>query len=108
LGIARMIFRKAWLLQPPNKNVFSGFTCCSIIALHNLPEGMATAAPLLIAKIPKKNILIINLILSLFTPLGTLLGIWSLSLSEAMMPFVLSSLRSYALYDFKRTPSSCP
>lgn len=60
------------------------------IALHNLPEGMANAAPLLIAKMPKKMILLINLILSLFTPLGTMLGIWTLSAFKAMMPFLLS------------------
>lgn len=60
------------------------------IALHNIPEGIATAAPLLMGGLRRRHILGINLIVSLCTPLGTLLGLFLLHLSPKHLSFLLA------------------
>lgn len=60
------------------------------IALHNIPEGIATAAPLKMGGLKPWQILAINLIISLFTPLGTILGLFILSLSPQHLALLLA------------------
>ncbi|HVJ49763.1 ZIP family metal transporter [Desulfitobacterium sp.] len=52
-----------------------GFLIALAITLHNLPEGMATSAPLKMADIRRWKILLLNVGIAFFTPLGALLGI---------------------------------
>lgn len=44
------------------------------IGLHNIPEGMATAAPLRYGGMGAVQVLVLNAIISLVTPLGTYVG----------------------------------
>jgi len=60
------------------------------IGLHNIPEGMATAAPLRAGGMGYRKILGINALISLVTPLGTLLGLGILQVSPAINAFLLA------------------
>ncbi len=60
------------------------------IALHNIPEGVATAAPLKMGGLRRRQILFLNIIISIFTPLGTLLGLFLLRLSPQHLSFLLA------------------
>ncbi len=51
-----------------------GLVIALAVALHNIPEGMATAAPLVLGKVRARKILLITLLISLVTPVGTFLG----------------------------------
>ena len=55
------------------------------IGLHNIPEGMATAAPLRYGGCSGARVLAINMLISLVTPLGTFIG---LVLVEASRTFI--------------------
>jgi len=59
------------------------------IALHNLPEGMATAAPLKMAGIRKVKVILLSLVITLFTPLGSLLGLAALTVVEGTLTLFL-------------------
>ena len=55
-----------------------GLLIAFAIALHNLPEGMATTAPLKMASLRWWKILLLNIGIAVFTPLGALLGLLAL------------------------------
>lgn len=55
------------------------------ITLHNIPEGMATAAPLRLGGVSAGRILLVNLLVSLFTPAGTLVGLALVTLSPSFL-----------------------
>ncbi|MHB8126919.1 MAG: ZIP family metal transporter [Desulfitobacteriaceae bacterium] len=67
-----------------------GVVIALAITLHNLPEGMATTAPLRMAKIRSWKILLLNLGIAFFTPLGALLGIFALDATRNSMAFFLA------------------
>ena len=60
------------------------------ITLHNLPEGMATTAPLKMAQIRWWKILLLNIGIAFFTPLGALLGLLALEGVKNSLAFFLS------------------
>jgi ZIP family zinc transporter len=60
------------------------------IALHNIPEGVATATPLHMGGVRGRRVLLVNAIVSIFTPLGTLLGLFLLRLSPDHISFMLA------------------
>ncbi len=60
------------------------------IALHNLPEGIATATPLYMGGVRGRQVVLVNVIVSVFTPLGTLLGLFLLRLSPEHLSFMLA------------------
>jgi ZIP family zinc transporter len=60
------------------------------IGLHNVPEGMATATFLKMAGVAKIRILALIFSLTLCTPLGTLLGLLLVSLSQVWIGFLLA------------------
>ena len=67
------------------------------IALHNIPEGIATAAPLLMGG----HILLTVSVVSLFTPLGTLIGIFLIQLSPGHLSFLLALAAGAMIYLIK-------
>jgi ZIP family zinc transporter len=71
------------------------------IALHNIPEGIATAAPLLMGGLRRRHILGIILIVSLCTPLGTILGLFLLHLSPGHLSFLLALAAGAMIYLIK-------
>ncbi|WP_347489657.1 ZIP family metal transporter [Desulfoscipio sp. XC116] len=60
------------------------------IGLHNIPEGMATAAPLRASGMGGGRIIALNGLISLVTPLGTLLGLFILQASPALNALLLA------------------
>ncbi|MDP4128188.1 MAG: ZIP family metal transporter [Bacillota bacterium] len=67
-----------------------GFLIAMAIALHNLPEGMATATPLKMAKIRGWKILLLNVGIAIFTPIGALLGLFALDSVQNSLAFFLA------------------
>lgn len=67
-----------------------GFLLALSIGLHNIPEGMATATPLLMGGTRKRNILLINSLVSLCTPIGAYLGWILVNLSPKWIGVLLA------------------
>lgn len=67
-----------------------GLLIALAIALHNLPEGMATTAPLKMAKIRTWKIILLNIGIAFFTPLGAILGVLAIQAVENSLAFFLS------------------
>lgn len=67
-----------------------GLLIALAIGLHNIPEGMATAAPLTMGGISKTKIIFISLLISLFTPVGALMGILLVSISSLFISLLLA------------------
>ena len=67
-----------------------GVVIALAITLHNLPEGMATTTPLRMAKLRTWKILLLNLGIAFFTPLGALLGIFALDATRHSIAFFLA------------------
>ncbi len=67
-----------------------GWLIALAIGLHNIPEGMATAAPLRMGGMRPVTILIVIGFVSLFTPLGTLIGLFIVSISPEKISFLLA------------------
>ena len=62
-----------------------GLMLALAIGLHNLPEGMSIAVPLRMAGIPGRKIMAIILLCGLFTPLGTLMGLLLFEVSPELI-----------------------
>jgi ZIP family zinc transporter len=60
------------------------------IALHNIPEGIAAATPLQMGGLRRRQVFFLNVIVSIFTPLGTLLGLFLIHLSPRHLAFLLA------------------
>ena len=68
------------------------------IALQNIPEGMVIIGPMLAAGITPKRTLICALSTGVVEVLGTLLGYGAVSLSTAILPFMLAFAGGTMLY----------
>jgi len=67
-----------------------GILIAFAITLHNLPEGMATSAPLKMAGIRWWKILLLNIAIAFFTPLGAILGLLALENVQNSLAFFLA------------------
>lgn len=67
-----------------------GFLLALAIGLHNIPEGMATAAPLLMGGMSRLEILAISLLISIFTPIGSALGLLLMFVSPGLISALLA------------------
>lgn len=79
-------------------NTAEALTIAGGIALQNIPEGMVIIAPMLAAGISKRRTLIIALITGAVEVLGTLIGYFAVSLSDAILPFALAFAGGTMLY----------
>ena len=68
------------------------------IALQNIPEGMVIIAPMLASGISKKRTLVLALLTGLVEVLGTFLGYFAVSISNAILPFALAFAGGTMLY----------
>ena len=68
------------------------------IALQNIPEGMVIIAPLLAAGLGKGKTFCLAAATGLIEVLGTFIGYWSVSFSEAVLPFALAFAGGTMLY----------
>ncbi len=75
-----------------------GIVLVVAIALHNIPEGMATAAPLLMGGSSLRKIMFINGVVSLFTPLGTLMGMLLIHFSARALGELLAVAAGAMVY----------
>ena len=75
-----------------------GWKIAIAIGLHNVPEGMITAAPLSMSGLSPFKILATTGLVSLFTPLGTLLGLLIVSLSKTYISFLLAMAAGAMIY----------
>ncbi|MCL4441361.1 MAG: ZIP family metal transporter [Eubacteriales bacterium] len=67
-----------------------GLVIALAIGLHNIPEGMATATPLKIGGVAPFKILFLNVIVSLFTPIGALIGLVLVNISPDRIALLLA------------------
>ncbi|TGE39596.1 divalent heavy-metal cations transporter [Desulfosporosinus fructosivorans] len=67
-----------------------GLLIAFAITLHNLPEGMATTAPLKMAGIRWWKILLLNIGIAFFTPLGAMIGLLALEGVQNSLAFFLA------------------
>ncbi len=75
-----------------------GILIALAITFHNLPEGMATAAPLKMARIRWWKILLLNVGIAIFTPLGALLGLFALEGVQNSLAFFLAFAAGAMIY----------
>ncbi len=68
------------------------------IALQNIPEGMVIIAPMLATGISAKKTFVIAALTGLVEVVGTLIGYFAVSLSEAILPFALAFAGGTMLY----------
>ena len=68
------------------------------IALQNLPEGMVLIAPMLQSGIPPRRTLLLAVSTGVVEIVGTLLGYATVSLSAAVLPFLLAFAGGAMLY----------
>ncbi len=68
------------------------------IALQNIPEGMVIIAPMLAAGISAKKTFIIAAITGIIEVIGTFIGFFAVSVSEAILPFALAFAGGCMLY----------
>ncbi len=68
------------------------------IALQNIPEGMVIIAPMLAAGISAKRTFICAVLTGLIEIVGTFIGYFTVSVSEAILPFALAFAGGTMLY----------
>lgn len=68
------------------------------IGLHNIPEGLATAAPLRMGGLSRRRIMLLILGVSLFTPIGTLIGLALVAVSPHHIATLLALAAGAMLY----------
>lgn len=68
-----------------------GLIIALAIGLHNIPEGMATTTPLRMGGVSVPRIIATNTAVSLFTPLGTFIGLLLVDLSAAFIAVLLAA-----------------
>ena len=68
------------------------------IALQNIPEGMVIIAPMLAAGISAKRTFICAVLTGLIEIVGTFIGYFAVSVSEAILPFALAFAGGRMLY----------
>lgn len=67
-----------------------GYLIALAIGLHNIPEGMAIAAPLKMGGVRSKKVLLLNIFISIFTPIGSLLGYILVATSQHFISLLLA------------------
>ncbi|MBQ9985126.1 MAG: ZIP family metal transporter [Oscillospiraceae bacterium] len=68
------------------------------IALQNMPEGMVIIGPMLAAGVSPKRTFVCAMMTGLVEVVGTLIGYFAVSVSEAVLPFALAFAGGTMLY----------
>ena len=79
-------------------NIADALTIAGGIALQNIPEGMVIIAPMLAVGMSKRRTLAIASFTGLVEIIGTFIGYFAVSVSEALLPFALSFAGGTMLY----------
>lgn len=75
-----------------------GIKMCFVIAIHDIPEGMAVAAPLMASKVEIKKILLFTFFTAFPTAIGAFSGAYIGRLSNSVLAFCLSLASGIMLY----------
>ncbi len=79
-------------------NPAQALTIAGGIALQNIPEGMVIIAPMLSSGISRGRTLLIAVATGLVEVVGTLIGYFAVSVSQAILPFALAFAGGTMLY----------
>ncbi len=79
-------------------NVSQALLIAGGIALQNIPEGMVIIAPMLSSGVSPKRTFIIAAITGVVEIVGTLIGFFAVSISNAILPFALAFAGGTMLY----------
>ncbi len=79
-------------------NTAEALTVAGAIALQNIPEGMVIIGPMLSSGIPPARTFIAALSTGVIEVIGTLIGFFAVSVSEAILPFALAFAGGTMLY----------
>ena len=79
-------------------NISEALMIAGGIALQNIPEGMVIIGPMLAAGVSTGRTFVCALITGLVEVVGTLLGFFAVSLSQAILPFALAFAGGTMLY----------
>lgn len=79
-------------------NTAEALTVAGGIALQNIPEGMVIIAPMLAAGMSRKRTFLIAASTGVVEIIGTFLGYFAVSISSAVLPFVLAFAGGTMLY----------
>ena len=79
-------------------NMAEALTIAGGIALQNVPEGMVIIGPMLASGISKKRTLIIAALTGVVEVIGTFIGFFAVSISNAILPFALAFAGGTMLY----------
>lgn len=79
-------------------NVSQALLIAGGIALQNIPEGMVIIAPMLSAGVSPKRTFIIAALTGVVEIIGTLIGFFAVSISNAILPFALAFAGGTMLY----------
>ena len=79
-------------------NVSQALTIAGGIALQNIPEGMVIIGPMLAAGVTPRKTFICAMATGLIEVIGTLIGYFAVTVSEAILPFALAFAGGTMLY----------
>ncbi|MBQ6998586.1 MAG: ZIP family metal transporter [Clostridia bacterium] len=79
-------------------NTAEALTIAGGIALQNIPEGMVIIAPMLAAGMSKKRTLFAASLTGIIEVIGTFIGYFAISISNAILPFALAFAGGTMLY----------
>ncbi len=79
-------------------NTAEALTIAGGIALQNIPEGMVIIAPMLASGMSKKRTFAIASVTGLIEVVGTFIGYFAVSVSNAILPFALALAGGTMLY----------
>ena len=81
-----------------SENTAHALTIAGGIALQNIPEGMVIIAPMIASGISKKRTLLIAMATGIVEVVGTLIGYFAVSISQAILPFALAFADGTMIY----------
>ena len=81
-----------------SENVAHAFTIAGGIALQNIPEGMVIIAPMIAAGLSKGRTLAVAAMTGVVEVIGTFIGYFAVSVSAAVLPFVLAFAGGTMIY----------
>ncbi len=79
-------------------NTAEALTIAGGIALQNIPEGMVIIAPMIAAGMSKKRTILIASFTGIIEIIGTFIGYFAVSISNALLPFALAFAGGTMLY----------
>ena len=79
-------------------DVSGAFSVAVGIALQNIPEGMVIIAPMMAAGMKSSRVFVIALMTGVVEVVGTFIGYFAASISEAVLPFALAFAGGTMLY----------